>query len=227
MVAATDDMALDSTEWQNLVVQGAAELGVAVTQAQARLFAIYAGELLRWNARANLTRIVVPRQMALKHFVDSLAAAPLLAPGQSVLDIGAGAGFPGIVLKIVLPWLDLTLIDAVGKKVSFQQQIIRLLGLKGISALHVRAEEMLGRRPGGFHVAVCRAFADLATFWRLSAPLLANDGVAIAYKGAHTEGEIAAVFSQRLEKPRQVAITPYRLPVDGAGRTLVMLYRSG
>lgn len=222
---ATNDMEPGSRPWQELIIDGAAQLGVTVTADHVRQFALYAGELLRWNARANLTRIVAPKDVAIKHFVDSLAAAVLIDPGKSVVDIGAGAGFPGLVLKIVRPSLALTLIDAVAKKVNFQRQAIRLLGLEGIQALHVRAEDLARQRPAAFDVAVCRALTDLAQFWRLAAPLLNASGMAIAYKGSVTEAELAALKTGAGQVPPRVDISAYRLPLDGSQRALVVLHR--
>jgi len=216
-------MELGSKQWQDLIVDGARQFGVAVTADHLRLFALHADELRRWNAKANLTRILAPGDMALKHFVDSLAAAPLIETGAAVLDMGSGAGFPGIVLKIIHPQMALTLIDAVGKKVNFQRHVIRLLGLCQTEALHVRAEDLAKQKPAGFDVAVCRALADVAQFWRLSAPLLRPGGLAIAYKGGSIAAELAALRPEGGQAPPQVDIKSYRLPLDGSRRTLVVL----
>jgi len=225
MVAPVNEMQLDSVPWRDLIVKGAGQLGVTVTADHLRQFALFASELVRWNAKANLTRILSPRDMALKHFVDSLAAVSLMETGKAVLDIGSGAGFPGIVLKILCPGIAMTLIDAVGKKVGFQRHVIRQLGLCAIEALHVRAEDLARQKTGAFDVAVCRALADVDRFWRLAAPMLRPGGMAVAYKGKISEAELAAIRPASGQAAPQVAVRSYRLPLDGSQRTLVVLVK--
>jgi 16S rRNA (guanine527-N7)-methyltransferase len=132
----------DSSEWAHILVEGARTMGMCLELSQIARFAIHAKELMAWNRFANLTAITEPIEIAVKQFLDTLPLSPLLPRVSRVLDIGSGGGFPGIPLKIMRPDLEMTLIDASRKKVSFQKHIIRTLALKDIEARHVRAEEL-------------------------------------------------------------------------------------
>ena len=226
-------MNVGDPQWQALVIKAAACLGVGVDPVQAARMGRMAGELLDWNRRINLTAITDPQEVALKHFVDSLAAADLLPPGASVLDIGTGAGFPGIPLKILRPDLRLTLIDGVRKKISFVSQAIRLLGLDRTEALHVRLEDLVRQAPPPiFDAVVCRAVAPLGQWAAPAAALLASGGCILAYKGPQADGEIAALAPAPGGPPDlricggrrlRVSVRPYTIPFTGDRRTLVRL----
>jgi 16S rRNA (guanine527-N7)-methyltransferase len=154
-------------------------------------FDLYLRELLKWNQKINLTAIRTEKEIVLKHFLDSLSVFPHLPKISSLLDIGSGAGFPGIPLKMIQPSLEVTLIDSVQKKVDFQRHIIRTLGLKGIVAIHGRIQDKdilqcLGDR---FDAAIARAFSDLKTLLTLVFPLLKTGGFVLAMKGESVEEE--------------------------------------
>ena len=185
-------MKVGSPEWADLIIGGAKALGIDLDLQQAHQFSIHAAELLTWNKKINLTAIVDPREVAIKHFLDSIAAARLIPPGATLLDIGSGAGFPGIVLKIVLPSLSVTLIDGSRKKITFLKHIIRTLQLKNIDARQIRAEEMV-KDPGltaAFDVIVSRALSSLQSYIAMALPLLAQAGTIIALKGKIDQSEI-------------------------------------
>ncbi len=220
-------------QWQELVITAAARLGVAVDPAQAARMGRMAVELFDWNRRVNLTAITDPRQVALKHFVDSLAAADQFAAGARILDLGTGAGFPGIPLKILRPDLHLTLIDGVRKKISFVSHVIRVLGLDRIEAHHVRLE-VLARKaaPPLFDAVVCRGVAALSRWVPTAAVLLCDGGRILAYKGPQADTEITALAPApghsaefRIVGGRlmRVSVHTYSLPFTGDGRTLVRL----
>jgi len=135
-------MKIGSAEWSELIVDGVKAFDLDLDRHHTELFAAHAKELLHWNNTINLTTITDPFEVAVKHFVDSLAPAKRISPGASLLDIGSGSGFPGIPLKIVLPSLAVTLIDASRKRVNFLKHVIRTLKLGGIEAVHIRAEDL-------------------------------------------------------------------------------------
>ena len=218
-----------------LVVDGAAELGVGLDRGHAGQLAAYGRALAAWNRRINLTAITEPSGVAIKHFVDSLAPVPLIPPGAWLLDIGSGGGFPGIPIKIVVPSLTVTLIDASRKKVHFQRHVIRELGLDHIRAEHLRAEEM-GRRPefrNAFDVVVSRALTDTDTLVSMAVPMLKQDGTIIAFKGPiraeETSGDRSCEGSDLRESVPsfEISTMPYLLPQLSARRTLVVLKRIG
>src|SRR5512136_485117 len=122
-------------ENKDLLVEGARSFGVYLDGKAIESFEIYLKELLKWNQKINLTAIRSEKGIVLKHFLDSLSVTSYLPEHASILDIGSGAGFPGIPLKIVQPAFRITAIDSVRKKVDFQKHIIRALGLKGVEAI--------------------------------------------------------------------------------------------
>jgi 16S rRNA (guanine527-N7)-methyltransferase len=137
-------------------------LGLTLTPEQHRAFQLYHQELVAWNERFNLTAITDPEGVQVRHFLDSLSC--LLAmrqaqKGQSLIDVGTGAGFPGLPIKIVRPGLRVTLVEATGKKADFLRHMVRLLELRDVTVVHARAEE-LGRWPRCRHWwSICCLFA--------------------------------------------------------------------
>ncbi len=210
------------------MVNGARDLGVPVTNKQARAMGRHAAELLFWNRTTNLTAIVDPMDVAVKHYVDTLAVVSRIGEAKRVLDAGSGGGFPGLPLKIMRPDLSLTLVDSVRKKVTFLKHAIRTLGLDNIEAVHGRLEELAKSPPyqSGFDLVVCRAFSSVEKFALLGMPFLAQGGRLLAMKGSYAENEaplpsatIIAYgkisFAQRVET--------YHLPVINAERCLIEL----
>ena len=227
-------MKIGSAEWNRLIAEGAGSLGVDLNSAAIDQFAIHAGELLKWTRKTNLTSITDPREVALKHFLDSIVPAPLIPSGARLLDIGSGGGFPGIPLKILIPSLSVTLIDAVRKKVSFMSHVIGLLHLSGIKARHLRVEEL--EQEPQFDVVVSRALFSLEELMSQAGPLLKEEGLIIGFKGRPAEAE--KEYAQwRAGKNRPwpeapdfslaVDIRNYTLPFANAQRTLFIIKRSG
>jgi len=177
-----------------LLKEGAAALGVELTEHQHEQLLDYVALLAKWNAVYNLTAIRDPRQMLIQHILDSLSIVPHLPAraDATVLDVGSGGGLPGIVLAIVRPDWHVTLNDIVQKKSAFQSQAKAELGLANLSVVTGRVESL---RPGvevpkKFDLIVSRAFADLADFVTLARHLVADGGAIWAMKGVRPEGEI-------------------------------------
>lgn len=176
--------------------QVAACWGLRLTPAQAEAFAVYERELLDWNARFNLTAIRDPEGIRLKHFLDSLALVSLLRQrnAASLIDVGTGAGFPGLAVKIALPSLQVTLVESVGKKAGFCRHMAGVLGMRGVEVMAERAES-LGQRASQrerHDVAVARAVAALPVLAEYLLPLVRVGGCMVAMKDAGVEGELAA-----------------------------------
>ena len=144
------------------------------------------GILTEYNARFNLTAIKSKEDYYTKHIADSMLGLPYVS--GKVLDIGSGAGFPALVLKIEKPEVDVTMVDSVGKKVGYLQTVIEKLGLHGITALHSRIEDMKERE--SYDTVTARAVARLATLTEYCLPFVKTGGVFVAYKSADTEEEI-------------------------------------
>jgi 16S rRNA (guanine527-N7)-methyltransferase len=211
---------------RNLFVDGLHQLGLELTAQQWEQFERYRQELLDWNKRVNLTAITDPEEVLLKHFLDSLSLLMVYdRPEVRLLDIGAGAGFPGLPLKIVRPEWQVVLLEATGKRVAFLQHIIETLQLKNVVAVHGRAEE-LAHRPeyrASFDVVTARAVASLPILLEYAAPFCRVGGqIILPKKGNLTEeltrGKCAA---QRVGAILKNNVT-VKLPGLDDGRILVV-----
>lgn len=151
-------------------------------------FIKYQEMLIETNKKFNLTSIDDPDQIKIKHFEDSLTIKNYINKGMKVLDIGSGAGFPGIPLRIEKDF-DLTLIDSVNKKVNFMNEVIEELGLDNTRAIHVRAEDYAKEHREEFDLVISRAVANLSTLLEYSLPFLKVGGIFIAMKGPKAEEE--------------------------------------
>lgn len=174
--------------------QGAAELGLALSDAQRDQLLAYLDLVTKWNKVYNLTAVRDPDEMLVQHLLDSLAAiGPLRRHTQGravrLLDVGSGAGLPGVVIAVCCPEIQVDCVDAVGKKAAFIQQAAVQLQLPNLRGLHDRVENLRGP----YDVICCRAFASLADFVTWSAGALASEGVWLAMKGKRPDAEIAAV----------------------------------
>ena len=166
-------------------------LKAALPQADERAldrFETYHRLLAEWNEKMNLTAITDPREVAEKHFADSLAALSYLKPGMAVIDVGTGAGFPGVPLLIMMPELDLTLADSLQKRLTFLDVLLQELGLQA-KLVHGRAEDLGQNRlyRERYDAALSRAVANLPVLLELTTPFVKVGGTAIAYKGDGAE----------------------------------------
>ncbi|HUS84298.1 MAG: 16S rRNA (guanine(527)-N(7))-methyltransferase RsmG [Anaerolineales bacterium] len=169
-------------------------LGVNLTSHQIDAFQWYANELRSWNQRCNLTAITDPDEINIKHFVDSLSCLQVerFRPPGNVIDVGTGAGFPGIPLKIVYPQFRITLVESIGKKMEFCRHVIRSLDLDGIDIVQARAEH-LGKNMAyreRYDWAIARAVAILPVLLEYLLPFIKLGGGAIVQKGETGPAEV-------------------------------------
>ncbi len=211
-------------ENKKLLIEGGKTFGIDLDEKTIEAFELYLEELLKWNQKINLTAIRSEKGIVLKHFIDSFSVYSYLSPPSSVLDVGSGAGFPGIPLKMVQPALAVTLVDSVRKKVDFQRHIIRILELKGIDAIHGRAQdkEILQSLGGRFDIILSRAFSDLRTFLAMSFPFLKEKGVAIAMKGPAGHEEIEPLTQAERGQYRLEKSVSLTLPFSSFKRTIFL-----
>jgi 16S rRNA (guanine527-N7)-methyltransferase len=170
---------------RELLTTGAEELGIALTIEQVNSLFILLAELKKWNSKINLTAIKGERDTVVKHVLDSLSHIQgfIPAPGLKLLDMGSGAGFPAIPIKIACPGLAITLIESVKKKASFLRHAVRTLQLNDTEVLDMRTEELPVSRHGTYDVVTARAFADMNLALSAGAVFLKAGGLAVLSRG--------------------------------------------
>lgn len=184
------------SELRQFLQDEAARLGVHLSAEQCDQFALLQTVLTRENEKYNLTRITDPRQIIIRHFLDSLSCFQVTGDlsGKKVIDVGTGAGFPGLALRIAFPQMALTLTDSVGKKVNFVRLVLQELGFNNVTAVAERAET-LGQSPvyrERFDWAMARAVATTAVLGEYLLPLCKVGGAMLALKGSGAEAETLA-----------------------------------
>lgn len=212
------------------LISAASGYGVRISPEQAERFGVYLRFLLEWNEKMNLTAIREPEEIVEKHFLDSILLLKFLAvpAGARLIDVGTGAGFPGVPVLILRPDLRLTLMDGLNKRLVFLEALLKELSL-GAELVHARAEEA-GRRQEyrmRFDFAAARAVARLPVLCEYCLPFLKPGGVFAAMKGprARTEAE-SAEKAVKLLGCETAALREYALP-RGDGRSLVLIRRTG
>ncbi len=203
-------------------------LGIQMSNSQCSALEQYEKELLTWNARLNLTAIRDPGQVRIKHFLDSLTCLLVMrdTPTDFVIDIGTGAGFPGLPLKIMVPEMYLTLVESVGKKANFCRHVVQTLGLTGVEVIQERAE-ILGRlaeHRQRYNWAIARAVAVMPVLMEYLLPLVQVGGAALAMKGENAPAEVHdAEHASHLLGGQLRKIIPITLPGVVEERYLVVI----
>jgi len=179
--------------------KGLIAFGIQPTVEICERFSAYEQLLLQWNEKMNLTAITEHSQIVNKHFVDSISCQALLPEGCRIADVGTGAGFPGLPLKIVRPDLQVTLLDALAKRLTFLEAVMDTLNLTGVETVHMRAEDAGHSELREQYDAVCaRAVASLPVLCEYCMPLVKKGGVFLAMKG--TEGAAEAQLAEKAVK---------------------------
>ena len=177
--------------------------------------------LVEWNNKINLTRIIDKEDVYLKHYYDSLTINKVidLNEVETLCDVGSGAGFPGIVLKIFYPHLKITLVDSLQKRVNYLNEIIKELDLKDIKAIHVRGEDYKEK----FDVVTSRAVANIEKLMKYTMHLLNKNGVLVALKG-NIDEELNEEVEKRLSKKYKIVkIEKFLLPIENSKRSIILI----
>jgi 16S rRNA (guanine527-N7)-methyltransferase len=210
---------------QALLAEGVAALGLELAPAVPGQLQIYLEELKLWNAKTNLTGLKTDRDIVIKHFLDSLAVLPYLDAAPSLMDLGSGAGFPGLVLKLARPQITLILVEARQKKAAFLEYMAARLGLTGVEVVQTHLTPSLAREwEPKVDAVVSRAVFIFPRLLELAAPLLAPGGQVLALKGVHPAlGELETAGSAcPLLGLGPLELHKYYLPISGEPRLLAM-----
>lgn len=179
-------------EFKEIMISYGSKIEMNFTEEQIKKFYKYMNLLLEWNEKINLTAITDPKEIILKHFIDSLTINKYLKQNSTLADVGTGAGFPGIPLKIVRPDLKITLVDSLNKRINFLNIVIDELELKNITTVHSRIEDFGKNKQyrERFDYATARAVANLAVLSEYLLPIIKVGGQAIGMKGSNVKEEL-------------------------------------
>ena len=217
-------------EWIDRIRRDAATFGLSLDARMCGQFSQYADLLVEWNAHVNLTAITDEEGIAVKHFVDCLSAASLLPEGATVVDVGTGAGFPGLPFAIVRPDVSVTLLDSLDKRVKFLTAVTQALSLPNVRTQHGRAEDF-GIDPAwrdAFDVATARAVAGLPVLLEYCLPFVKPGGIFLAMKEPGAQEEAAASEKAlQVLGGRIVEIRSFLLPDTDMERNLVVVRKTG
>lgn len=209
----------------DLFIEETKKLGITLIDSQLEKLNKFYELLISWNQKMNLTRITEKEDVYLKHFYDSLTISKVIDLNQdlTLCDVGSGAGFPGIVLKICFPNLKITLLDSLQKRVNYLNEIIKDLNLKNIEAIHTRAEDYAKQNREKFDVVTARAVANLKILSELCIPMVKVSGSFIAMKANIEEEienstEILKKLDSKIEK-----IETFYLPIEQSIRNIILI----
>lgn len=197
------------------------KINIKLTKEQEEKLNMFYKLLIEWNEKINLTRITSYEDMLLKHFYDSLTLYKVINLNEvkSMCDVGTGAGFPGIVIKIVFPNIEVTLIDSLQKRVNYLNDIINKLNLEKIKAIHVRGEDYKGQ----FDLVTSRAVANIEKLVGYTMHLVSKDGVFVAMKG-DIDKELDKPISEKISRKYKITkIEKFVLPIEESKRSLVVI----
>lgn len=209
----------------DLFIEETKKLGIELTSQQLEKLNQFYELLISWNQKMNLTRIIEKEDVYLKHFYDSLTLSKVIDLNQdlTICDVGSGAGFPGIVLKICFPNLKITLLDSLQKRVNYLNEIIKELDLKNIEAIHTRAEDYAKQNREKFDIVTARAVANLKILSELCIPMVKVNGLFIAMK-ANIEEEIenSTEILNKLDSKIE-RIETFYLPIENSIRNIILI----
>lgn len=183
---------MEIKEFKNIINNYSKKINILLNEEQIEKFYKYMNLLIEWNKKINLTAIIEPKEIILKHFIDSLTINKYIKDNSKIADVGTGAGFPGIPLKIIRPDIQLVLVDSLNKRINFLNEVIEQLNLKNIETIHIRIEEF-GQNTKyreKFDYSTARAVANLSTLSEYLLPIVKVGGQVICMKGSNIQDEI-------------------------------------
>lgn len=203
------------------------KLGIDLTNEQLELFELYCNELLLYNEHTNLTAIRTKEGVYLKHFYDSITFVKnKKLNDEFVIDVGTGAGFPGVVLKIIFPNIKLTLLDSNNKKTTFLTHLIKKLGLKDVVVVNERIEEFVKNNRYAYDIVTARAVSHLRIISELCLPLIKENGTFIALKGEASDEVSESEATLNILNSEIVLENKFLLPLENSKRTILSIRRN-
>lgn len=221
---------MEIKEFTSILKEKASKINIEINDEQASKFYKYMNELIEWNEKINLTAITEPNDVITKHFVDSITIEKYVDNGAKIIDVGTGAGFPGIPLSIIRDDLKITLMDSLNKRIRFLDEVIEENSLLNVNTVHSRAEE-LGRNAdfrGKYDVATSRAVASLNVLLEYLVPFVKVGGYCICMKGSNIDDEIKeAKKALEVLKCKVEKIESFELPGSDYGRNIIIIKKIG
>ncbi len=220
---------MDYSTFNEEMLEKSSVLGVRFSVEQIDKFYKYMNLLIEWNEKMNLTAIIEPSEIILKHFIDSITILKEIKDQEMVVDVGTGAGFPGIPLSIMNPTLKITLVDSLNKRLIFLQEVINELNLKNVELVHARAEEFgqNNKFREKFDIATSRAVANLSTLSEYLLPLVKSNGKVISMKASNAKEEIKdAQKAIEILGGKIKSIDEFNLPQSDIGRTIIVINKN-
>ena len=210
---------------QSKFIEELKKINIEINDKQLKQLEKYYELLVEWNEKINLTNIIEKEQVYLKHFYDSLTLSKVidLNKEETLCDVGTGAGFPGLVLKIVFPSLKVTLVDSLNKRITFLDEVIKELELKDIVTIHARAEEFAKENIEKFDIVTSRAVAHLSILLEYSIPMIKINKYFIAMKANINEELEESTNALKLLDSKLIQIEKFKLPIEDSNRTIIKI----
>ncbi len=213
---------------KELFVEEVKKLGIILNEEQLKKLEIYCNYLIEYNEHTNLTAIKEPEQIYLKHFYDSITIVKAIDFNKvnNLIDIGTGAGFPGMIVKILFPEIEVTLLDSNNKKIAFLQELTMKLGLKKVNFYHGRAEDFCVKNREKFDVVTARAVCNMTLLSELCLPLTKVGGYYIALKGSNEEEIDDSLYAIKVLGGEIEEKITFELPIENSGRNILKIKKS-
>lgn len=214
------------SEFEKIFMEEAQKINIELDKNQIEKFYKYMDLLIEWNEKINLTAITNEKDILVKHFIDSLTIQRYLGDAVNIIDVGTGAGFPGIPIKIVNPNLKVVLVDSLNKRINFLQEVIKQLNLDNIEVIHARAED-LGQNKKyreAFDIVTSRAVANMSVLSEYLLPLARVNGKCICMKGSDVEEELEnSKYAINLLGGKIEQVDKFELSNDRIGRNIIIV----